>query len=248
MKRTGYEKSAPFYDLFDHKQNIDFFYQYATQAGETLDIGAGTGRIAIPLARRGIVVYCVEPSPAMRGEFERKLEAEPQLRERITLVAGEAKSFKLDRELPAAFLSGSFDHLLTHEERSAALRNIGAHLSVGGVLVFDVFLGLMKDKGLSPAGEVEVGGREIRRYVGGQIIAGQRRETRLVFEVYEDGSLIDRIEERSLVGVTSREGIHRLLEDAGYEVRCEWGDYDFKPFDVEDALLIVEAVKEGNAG
>ena len=63
--REGYEKAAHLYDLFDKKENIEFFYQYAKDAGEILDIGAGTGRIAIPLAERGIKVYCVEPSPAM---------------------------------------------------------------------------------------------------------------------------------------------------------------------------------------
>ncbi|GAH96544.1 unnamed protein product, partial [marine sediment metagenome] len=33
------------------------------EAGEILDIGAGTGRIAIPLAEKGIKVFCIEPSP-----------------------------------------------------------------------------------------------------------------------------------------------------------------------------------------
>ncbi|MFX1249071.1 MAG: class I SAM-dependent methyltransferase, partial [Promethearchaeota archaeon] len=63
----GYEKAAHLYDLFDTKKNIDFFYQYGKEAGKILDIGAGTGRIAIPLALKGIKVVCIEPSPAMRN-------------------------------------------------------------------------------------------------------------------------------------------------------------------------------------
>ena len=55
-ERTGYEKSAHLYDLFDRKENVEFFHHYAAKAGEILDVGAGTGRIAIPLARRGISV------------------------------------------------------------------------------------------------------------------------------------------------------------------------------------------------
>ena len=240
---SGYERSAHLYDLFDVKPNVAFFGRYAREAGAVLDIGAGTGRIAIPLARQGISVYAVEPSPAMRREFESKLRKEPVLQEYITLVAGDARSFVFERPVPAAFLSGSFDHLLDDGERLAALRNIGRHLAPGGCLVFDVFLGLMADSPLSPAGVVRVGGREIRRFVGGRVLPQQRKETRLVFEVYQDGALIERIEERSLVGITSRAAIHRLLGLAGFALRQEWSSYDWKPFEDGDALLIVEAIK-----
>jgi SAM-dependent methyltransferase len=248
-ERTGYERSAHLYDLFDSKPNVTFFGHYAEKAGEILDIGAGTGRIAIPLARRGVKIYAVEPSPAMRNEFEKKLQAdvsqheETGLRDRITLIPGDAQSFELDRAFSVALLSGSFDHLLDDKERLAALKNIGRHLVPGGRLVFDVFLGLMKDSPLSPAGVAQVGDREIRRFVGGRMLPAQRKETRLVFEVYEDGTLIERIEERSLVGITSRKALHRLLKHAGFAVRQEWCSYDREPFENGDSLLIVEAVK-----
>jgi SAM-dependent methyltransferase len=246
-ERSGYERSAHLYDLFDAKPNVAFFGGYAQEAGENLDIGAGTGRIAIPLARRGVRVWCVEPSPAMRDAFESKLREEPGLRERIALVAGDAQSFVLERTFPAAFLSGSFDHLLDDGQRLAALRNVRRHLAPGGCLVFDVFLGLMKDSPLSPAGVARAGGRVIRRFVGRRVLPGGRQETRLVFETYRDGALVERIEERSLVGITSREAVRRLLGQAGFVVRQEWGGYDRSPFEPGGALLIVEAVKAGPA-
>jgi SAM-dependent methyltransferase len=242
-ERSGYERSAHLYDLFDAKSNIAFFGRYAREAGVVLDVGAGRGRIAIPLARMGVTVYAVEPSPAMRGEFERKLRQGHCLPERITLVAGDAQSFELERTFPLAMLSGSFDHLLDDGERLAALRNIGRHLTPGGLLVFDLFLGLMEDRPLSPAGVARAGDREIRRFVGGQVLPEQRVETRLIFEVYREHTSIERIEERSLVGTTSCGAIHRLLRLAGFVVHKEWGSYDWKPFEEGDALLIVEAVK-----
>ncbi|UCF59941.1 MAG: class I SAM-dependent methyltransferase, partial [Anaerolineaceae bacterium] len=136
MKRPtsdrGYEKVAHLYDLFDLKENIPFFSHYALQAGEILDIGAGTGRIAIPIAEQGVAVTCVEPSPAMRNEFQHKLSQHPHLQDRITLLAGDAQSFNVGRQFPAAFLSGSFDHLLDDDERRIALINIGRHLMPHG--------------------------------------------------------------------------------------------------------------------
>jgi 2-polyprenyl-3-methyl-5-hydroxy-6-metoxy-1,4-benzoquinol methylase len=58
-EHSGYERSAHLYDLFDAKPNIAFFSRYCQEAGEALDIGAGTGRIAIPLAKHGVEVCAV---------------------------------------------------------------------------------------------------------------------------------------------------------------------------------------------
>jgi len=65
----SYEKNAHLYDLFDQKENIEFFYHYASRPVRALDVGDGTGRIAIPLAERGLEICCVEPSPAMRADM-----------------------------------------------------------------------------------------------------------------------------------------------------------------------------------
>jgi SAM-dependent methyltransferase len=241
----SYGKTAHLYDLFDQKENIEFFHYYASQAGEVLDIGAGTGRIAIPLAERGVKVWCIEPSPAMRRELDKKLAQRPELADNIRLIAGDARSFQVGRTFPAAFLSGSFDHFLDDEERLASLTNVGRHLVADGVLVFDVFLGLMTDALLSPAGQAELEGREIRRFVGGRVLPGKKKEVVLVFEVYENGEMVERIEERGLVGIMDREGVHRILSDAGFDVKREWGDYGFTSYEEGTSLLIVEALKRG---
>ena len=242
----GYERVAHLYDLFDRKENLEFFFHYASAAGEILDVGAGTGRIAIPLAERGIKIYCVEPSPAMRREFEKKLSRRSDLRENIALVAGDASSFDFGRTFPAAFLSGSFDHFLDDDERLSSLRSIGRHLVANGKLIFDVFLGLMRDSPLSPTGRVHVGDREYRRFVATKVLANRMQETHLVFETYQDDRLLECLEERGTVGIITREELHGLLARAGFEVSHEFGNYDFSPFQEEGPLLIVEAEKVGS--
>ena len=245
IEDRGYEKAAPFYDLFDNKDNIDFFSHYATRAGEILDIGAGTGRIAIPLAERGARVIAVEPSPAMRAQFRKKLDTHPELQEYVTLIAGTAASFMLDRSVPAAFLSGGFDHFLDPAERLASLENIGCHLQIGGILVFDVFIGLMRDNPLIPAGEVKTEDQIIRRLVGSKTLPDRRIEVTLVFETYQKEALQDRIEQRSWSGITDRDEIHRLLTQTGFVVKQEYSDYQFTPYQEGDPLLIIEASSEG---
>jgi SAM-dependent methyltransferase len=237
----GYEKVAHLYDLFDQKENIAFFSHYASQAGEILDIGAGTGRIAIPIAEQGFDVTCVEPSPAMRREFQQKLTRFPHLHDRIILIAGDAQSFDAGRPFPAAFLSGTFDHFLDDAERRASLINIGRHLMPHGVFVFDIFLGLMKDSPLSPAGIVQNGEREYQRFVASRSLSGEMQETRLVFETYHRGRLTERVEDLGLVGVIDRTRVHSLLQETGFVLKAEYRDYDFSEFHIGDTLLIIEA-------
>jgi len=241
--RHGYEKSAHLYDLFDKKENIEFFYQYTKDAGEILDIGAGTGRIAIPLAKRGIKVFCVEPSPAMRREFLKKLSCNPEIEGNIILVDNDASTFNFRRPFPAAFLSGSFDHFINDDERLLSLLNINKHLNPNGILVFDVFLGLMKDTPLSLAGILKKGNKEFRRLVGGKLMPDKKKVTILVFDEYESGKLINRIEEHSIVGVINREKLHLLLTETGFEVKKEFSNYDFTEYSEGDELLVVEAIK-----
>ena len=121
----------------------------------------------------------------MRREFEGKLALRPDLAGRIKLYTGDARSFKPGRAFPAAMLSGTYNHFLDDQERVTSLVNVASHLDPGGVLVFDVFLGLMQERPLAPAGKVTVGRRVIRRSVGtrrgdalsctGQCVAPTRR-------------------------------------------------------------------------
>ena len=240
----GYEKSAHLYDLFDTKENIEFFYHYAKEAGEILDIGAGTGRIVLPLAERGVKVVCIEPSPAMRAQFEKKLSALPDISKNIKLVPGDAMSFNLNRTFPAAFLSGTFDHFLNDDERFSSLKNIAKHLKPNGKLIFDVFIGLMKDSPLSPAGKVKKGDIEYRRFVGDRILPNEKMEVLLVFETYKKGKFVKRIEEKSVAGIINREHLHKLLGKSNFEVKNEFGNYDFNKFKEGDSLLIIEAIKK----
>ncbi|MBD3334968.1 MAG: methyltransferase domain-containing protein [Candidatus Eisenbacteria bacterium] len=239
----GYERSAHLYDLFDEKPNIPFFRRHARQAAEALDIGAGTGRIAIPLAESGVAVWCVEPSPAMRRVLNEKLTARPGLRERIHVVSAGATAFRIDRRFPVAYMSGVFDHFIGDEERRKALENVACHLAPGGRLVFDSFLGWMRTRPPAPAGVVRRGRREIRRTIAWTTETAERGRVDLVFEIYEDGRLVERIEETSGSAILTRGGIHRDLRESGFAIRNEWRNYEEQPFRPGDELLVIEAEK-----
>lgn len=239
----GYENSAHVYDIFDDKNNADLFMHYGLKAKEILDIGAGTGRIAVELARKGIAVYAVEPSPAMRAEFAKKLAVRPDIAKYVHLIASDAASFKYSRVLPAAIMSGVFDHLLSDEHRCAALSNIHRHLQSGGTFVFDVFVGLMDSSDLKLAGDTIAEGRRYKRSVGRSIKGDNIVDVHILYEIFENDELIDKFEEHSLVGITNRSNIHSLLGQCGFDVIEEFADYDFRPYTDGEDLLIIEARK-----
>jgi len=58
-----YRLAAKFYDLFGSKNDLDFYRELALQTGnKALELGVGTGRVAIELAKAGITVMGIDKS------------------------------------------------------------------------------------------------------------------------------------------------------------------------------------------
>lgn len=75
----------------DRTRDIDYYTRLATRSGgPVLEYGVGAGRIAIPIARAGVMVTGVDLSPEMLGELQRELTDEPQQVQRgVQVVQGD---------------------------------------------------------------------------------------------------------------------------------------------------------------
>ena len=240
---SGYEKSAKFYDLFTAQDDIAYLVGLITHADTALDIGAGTGRLAIPLALSGMEVYCIEQSPAMIDVFVANVAQYPEAEEKISLVRDNAATFDLRRQFDLALLVDIFDHFLTEQVRFEVFQNIHRHLKRDGVLVFNTGIGWVMDSPLSPAGEAKMGDFIVRREIGRKVLDENTMEVLLAFEkLYGDKSII-KVEETMLVGIMDRPGIMKLLNEIGFRVVRELGNYEGKPYEDGDEQLIIEAVK-----
>jgi SAM-dependent methyltransferase len=112
---------------------VDFLAERAGD-GAALELGIGTGRIALPLARRGVRVHGIELSEAMVA----RLRAKPGAEE-IGVTIGDFATARVEGTFTLAYLvANTIMNLTTQEEQVACFRNVAAHLEPGGCFVIEV--------------------------------------------------------------------------------------------------------------
>ena len=112
---------------------VDVLAELAAQ-GRALELGSGTGRIAIPLAARGVPVHGIELSRAMTA----RLKAKPG-GELIDVTVGDFATARADGSFRVAYLvANTIMNLTTQAAQVACFRNVAAHLEAGGFFVIEV--------------------------------------------------------------------------------------------------------------
>ena len=112
---------------------VDFLERLA-EAGDALELGIGTGRIALPLAQRGVRVHGIDLSEAMVAKLQAKRGADE-----IGVTIGDFATTKVDGPFSIAYLvANTIMNLTTQEEQVACFRNVAAHLRPGGCFVVEV--------------------------------------------------------------------------------------------------------------
>ena len=102
--------------------------------GRALELGIGTGRIALPLAARGVPVHGIELSRAMVA----RLRAKPG-GEAIGVTIGDFSTTRVDGTFSVAYLVfNTIMNLTTQAAQVACFRNVAAHLEPGGCFVIEV--------------------------------------------------------------------------------------------------------------
>jgi SAM-dependent methyltransferase len=112
---------------------VDFLAELAG-SGRALELGIGTGRIALPLAARGVPVHGIELSKAMVAQLRTKPGGEE-----IGVTIGDFASTTVDGPFAVAYLVfNTIGNLTTQEAQVACFRNVAAHLEPGGCFVIEV--------------------------------------------------------------------------------------------------------------
>jgi SAM-dependent methyltransferase len=233
---SSYDTIARLYDPWSRSvtEDVPFYVEEARSVapGPVVELGVGTGRIAVPIAAAGIRVVGVDSSPGMLAVCREQAE--------LAGVGGLVELHLGDlREPPLAEQVGlvlcpfrSYLHLRTDEERLRALRAARELLADGGRLIFDVF---------APGADdiAETHGRWLEREPG--IFERADWDTRsrtLTLSVRgPDG------ETTMTLAWLSADEWRALLERAGFEVEALYGWFDRRPFrGGEDMVWIARRV------
>jgi SAM-dependent methyltransferase len=194
---------------------VDFLLPYA--GGGALELAIGTGRIAVPLAARGVSVAGVDLSPDMVAELQKKTDA-------IPVVVGDMTSARVEGGFSLAYVVfNSINNVTTQDGQAAVFANAAAHLAPGGHFV------------------VEVGARN-----GQRLEVFDLSDTHVGIDEYDADtqrlvshhfSLRDGAWERISVPfrAVSPAELDLMARLAGMELRERWADWDRSPFTADSA-------------
>lgn len=130
---AAYDEEAELGVIGDTDETVDRLASLAG-AGPVLELGVGTGRVAIPLARRGLPVQGIDISQAMLA----RLRAKPG-GAAVHVVAGDFSSFQLHTYFSLVYVVfDTFYGLLTQESQVECFQSVSRHLQPGGLFVLEV--------------------------------------------------------------------------------------------------------------
>ena len=114
---------------------IDLLHELAGR-GRALELGIGTGRVALPLAGRGVEITGIDTSPAMITALQAKPGASG-----IEVVQGSFAQFEMEDRFNLAYVAfNTFFALQTQEEQVACFQSVARHLTTGGVFLIEAFV------------------------------------------------------------------------------------------------------------
>jgi SAM-dependent methyltransferase len=248
-------------DLIDDPGDLDLYLALAARTGgPILELAAGSGRIAVPLARAGYEVTAVDIDPAMLARLRHRLEetakAEPEVAARVHLVERDLVGLAIPGSPRFGLAVLALNSILLLDSRAkqrAALETMTRHLAPGGVAVVDVWL---------PAAH------ELARYDGRLSLEYVRTdpETDLVVTkttsaeheptrghveltaIYEEGAQggpVRRWVRQDRLRLLAADELSEMAEDAGLIVEVLAGSYDLEPLVNHDERVILIARRRG---
>jgi SAM-dependent methyltransferase len=229
--RGSYDAIAPIYDAWSRsvREDVDFYVDEAKRSGgPVVELGVGTGRIAVPIAAAGVEVVGIDSSEGMLA-VARQAAADAGVSDRLHLRAGDLRQPPVQGPVPLVICPfRSLLHLHDDGERIGTLTAVRELLHPGGRFVFDVFTPAQDDI-------EETHGRWLEREPGIFERADWDTATRtLTLSVKGPGGRAT----MALAWLATVEW-RMLLQKSGFEVEACYGWFDRRPYaGGEDSIWI----------
>jgi SAM-dependent methyltransferase len=249
----GWDEYAPFYDWENARtvarRDVAFWQRLAlAQEGPVLELGCGTGRIAVPVARAGAVVIGIDRSAEMLARARQRLRR-ARLLERARLVRGDIRALPF-RTRPGFNLVmapyGILQSLTRERDLQATLESVGRVLRRGGIFGIDLVPDLPRwseyERKASLAG---TRGRNVHLKLVESVRQDRARRLTIFDQEYiETRGRERRVHRFSLTFRTlSVPQMTRRLEAAGFGVEAILGDYQGGPWDSRADVWMILAKK-----
>jgi SAM-dependent methyltransferase len=221
-QETGYDPIARLYDRWSAAvvEDVSFYVDEALAAGgPVVELGVGTGRIAIPVAAAGVRVIGVDSSAEMLAVCAEEA-TRAGVAERLDLRLGDLRDPPVAERVPLVTCPfRAYLHLGSDDERIEALTAARSLLKRGGRLVFDVFTPSREDV-------EETHGRWLEREPG----IFERADWDLDEQTLTLSVRDDTAQSSMTLWWLEPERWHSLLAEAGFAVEACYGWFDRRPY------------------
>jgi SAM-dependent methyltransferase len=250
----AYANDAPYYDLV-HQQDHGDVGLWLSFAGRTdrpvLEVGVGTGRIALELARAGHEVTGIDPSPAMLARARTLAESDAI---DVTLIEGRITDLALERDHYGLVIipADVFLYCADEEDQLATLRSATGALTFNGLLAVDLpgpalWLDPMSNgQPILVFSDVLHGGGSLDVWqLHEDDLAAQTRMLRVTYETTADDGLVRRKQSDHALRYVYPFEAHYLFRMAGLAQADIYGDYELGPLTNDSERMILVARRSG---
>ncbi len=256
---TSGDELARYYDLdlADDPGDLDLYRALAARTGgPVLELGAGTGRLAVPLAADGLEVVAVDNDSAMLARARSRWTIERRAHRvrrggRLELVEADLFELVPEPRFGLAILALNTLFLLGDAPRQgAALAVMARHLRRGGLAVVDAWLPSVDDLALYDGrlmlewvrDDPESGLRVVKLASARYDAATRRLDLSAIFEACApDGGPVMRYVRRDVLHLTSAAELVRAASDAGLRVDELGSDHGLTPFGAGASRVVLVA-------
>jgi ubiquinone/menaquinone biosynthesis C-methylase UbiE len=248
----GWDDYAAFYDWENaqtvRRRDVAFWQRLAAAAdGPVLELGCGTGRISLPLAKTGASLVGIDRSAPMLARAQRRL-ARARVTNRTLLVRGDIRALPFrSRRFPLVIAPyGILQSLVRERDLAAALESIASVIGRGGRLGIDLVPDLPRwseyDRKTTLSGRMG-------RNTTVTLVESVRQERTRKLTVFDQQYVthrkgVRRVHHFSLTFRTvSVPGMSRRLDRAGFRVDAVLGDYQGGPWDARADVWVLLASK-----
>lgn len=244
---------AELYEL-DYRElshDLDFYRAMAKRTGgPILELGCGTGRVAIPLAQDGHRVIGLDASAAQLDIARRKAdEANVQLQ----LILGDMRDFALTEPFRLIIVPFASFLILSYDDRFAALARVREHLTRDGVFVLDVFQP-DPDRIAAQQGAVVQEWSRIDIATGNTVVKSSSSIADVdgatftnIYDEIDGAGNIRRYVRTARLHYLYRRELELLLAATGFTVEAVYGSYDLEPAAATSPRLIAVAQRRERA-